>query len=577
MQHNELFDTLSQNLQELESDILLLEEQPHDVERLARIFSVLGLEAQQWGGAEAKKVLDSYKKGRIHPSQATVDAFMGLVEAIKRVFYLAAVDDSEKDASFAPRANNAVASRVPTSEAANPTHSVPNEPELQETADSAVTAPPTGEIDRQQPPETPQQSHQKEQAFIKVNTRKLDELMESVQELVISSTMMGQRLERGTQPNADRAENMGELLEHDRCIDAIRQHVLDIRKVTLRATCTRMARLVREVAQSVGKQVELASSGQEVEVDKSVLDDLADPLIHLLRNAVDHGIEPPEQRQALGKPAAGGIRLDASYENGELVLRIVDDGRGLDKERILAKAKERGLASPDKNVDDFSDRELFGLILQPGFSTAETVSNVSGRGVGMDVVAQSLRAMQGELEISSKQGQGSSFTIRVPADKASLEGISQGVLVQVGGQHFVLRSGCVREVFRPNKGAVHTLAQEGEVVATRHGTLGFYRTHCLLGLEPLHAEPHQGLAVVVESGQELIVLQVDDVLGERQVVVRTFAGMRTFLGETLFSGVAFIGSMTAMILDADLFLHNAKQANQYLCCRFAVCSPEDLR
>jgi len=561
MPHSDLFATLSASLEELESDILQLEESPDDLERMARIFQTLGLESQHWAGEQARQALIPLKEGRVRADQNTVDALLGLVEAFKRLFFLAAGEEVQGQAEPPQGAPEAAPISGEAAES-QPTTTIPQATPPKEPGEPPASAP--------WQPAKPQ----REQSYIKVSTRKLDELMESVQELVISSTMMGQRLER-TMPGhapatADSA--VGELQEHDRCIEAIRKHVLDIRKISLAPTCTRMARLVREVAANVGKQVELVAQGQDVEVDKSILDDLADPLVHLLRNAVDHGIEPPEEREAAGKPPQGEVRLLASQEDGELVLRIEDDGRGLNRRRIFEKARQRGLLPPDAEEAAIPDKLLYNLVLQPGFSTAEKVSNVSGRGVGMDVVAQSLRAMHGELEIASQEGQGSRFIIRVPSDKASLEGITQGLLVDVGGQHFVLRSGSVRGVFSPQAGSVHALAQEGEVVDTREGTLPFYRTHFLLEIPPRSQSPEQGLAVVVESGQEQMALLVDDVLGERQVVVRTFAGMKTFLGESLFSGVAFIGRMTAMILDTDHFIRNARQGDAYLGCRFAACS-----
>lgn len=549
MYEHGLFSKLSQGVETIESDILTLEETPEDVALLQRILQALGVENAFPNSEDARKIMQALREGRIQPNHETVDALLGVLEAVKQLFYLTAgcagglCFDAE---TSEPAHEERDAPAPPAPEEGAPFEQGEDRPEPQ--AEAAKTAP-------------VQEQKQREQQFLKVRTGKLDDLMEGVQELVISSSMLAQQLEA-----SDGAAG-ATLQEHDRRIEDLRKHVLDIRRVGMRATFTRMTRLVREVATATDKEAQLLAEGENVEADKSLVDELADPLVHIIRNAVDHGLETPDAREAAGKQRTGTVRMVASERGGELTLIVEDDGRGLDRERILEKALERGLVKPGQTL---TDSEVFGMILHPGFSTAKVVSNVSGRGVGMDVVSRAIQALQGELDISSEKGVGTRFTIRMPTDRASLEGITQGLLLAIGEQRFVLRSGCVREVFNPDPGSVHVMAEEGEVIHARAGTFPFYRLHCLLHITPRYKAPEKGLGIVVEASGRKIVLLVDDVLGERQVVVRTFTAMHHFLGESLFSGVAFIGSTTAMILDAEAMLAICDQDDFYLQLRFGA-------
>ncbi len=271
---------------------------------------------------------------------------------------------------------------------------------------------------------------------------------------------------------------------------------------------------MRDLAEAVRKQVVVELAGEETELDKSVIEKIGDPLLHLVRNAIDHGLEAPAARQAAGKPVTGRVRLEASQQGGSVYIEVSDDGRGLDRERILSRARAHGLVGAGETP---SDQEVFALIFRPGFSTAETVSEISGRGVGMDVVKQNVEALGGSLAIRSEAGRGTRFLIKLPLTLALLD----GQVLRVGNQVYVLPLVSITESVQPAPGSVHTIEGALEVIVVRRETLPMLRLGRLFGVPAGADDPTEGIVVIVEHEGRRSALLIDGLLGQQQVVIKS--------------------------------------------------------
>jgi two-component system chemotaxis sensor kinase CheA len=279
-----------------------------------------------------------------------------------------------------------------------------------------------------------------------------------------------------------------------------------------------MVRLVRDLSRRQGKRVSLEISGEDTEVDKSVVEAISDPLVHLIRNSIDHGVESSAERVAAGKPAEGRIWLTARQQAGEIRIEVRDDGRGLDRARILRKGIERGLVKGDGA--DLSDADVYKLIFEPGFSTAAAVSDISGRGVGMDVVKQNIESVKGRVEVSSVAGAGSTMALRIPLTLAIIE----GMLVRVGQSRFTLPILSITETVTATARDITRLTNGAEVVRVRGRLLPVYRLHELYQLKPDSTRIEDGLLVVIEDGNQRVCVLVDELIGQRQTVVKSLSG-----------------------------------------------------
>ena len=376
---------------------------------------------------------------------------------------------------------------------------------------------------------------------IRVSTEKVDRLIDLAGELVIAQSMAAQIMNDFTPSRlAALAEAMAEIERYTR---ELQERVMRIRMLPVGSVFSRFPRLVRDTAQSLGKQVALEIEGEETELDKGVVERLVDPLTHLVRNAVDHGIELPEARQASGKPEQGNLRLSARHQGGNVILEIADDGRGLDSARIRAKAVQQGLVAAD---DDLSPERVHALIFRPGFSTVETVSNLSGRGVGMDVVKSGVEAMNGTVAVETEPGRGTTFRIKLPLTLAILDGL----LLKLGDQTYVLPMASIVESIRPRGEQVRDMAGRGEVVVVRKDPLPLVRMHRLFNVPGAVTDPTRGLAVIVEHENRQLALLVDEVLGQQQVVVKSLeTNFRKVEGIT---GATVLGDgRAALILDVS--------------------------
>ena len=379
-------------------------------------------------------------------------------------------------------------------------------------------------------------------ATIRVDLDRVDRLIDLVGELVINQAMLAQRVsEAGLPRSSNVALGLGDLEQLTR---EIQDSVMAIRAQPVKSVFQRMPRLVREVSAMTGKPVRLVTEGEGTEVDKTVIEHLADPLTHMIRNAIDHGLERPEDRAAAGKPADGTVRLAARHRSGRIVIEVSDDGGGIDRPRVRASAVAKGLIAPDAVL---SDEETDNLIFLPGFSTAETVSDISGRGVGMDVVKRSIQALGGRIAIASRPGHGSTFTMSLPLTLAVLD----GMVVSVGGQTLVTPLTAIVETLQPRAGDVHSLGDGATVIAIRGTFIPLVDVGVALGYRAEPLDPARGVTLLIESeGGARAALLVDAIQGQRQVVIKSLeANYRRVPG---VAAATILGDgRVALILDVD--------------------------
>lgn len=375
-------------------------------------------------------------------------------------------------------------------------------------------------------------------AVVKVDTMKLDSLVDFVGEMLIAQSLVVQNRELNALQNEQLARDLAHL---SRISKDLQRTVMSLRMVPIHATFQKINRLVRDLSLKVGKQVDLLTEGEDTELDRTIVEDISDPLVHMIRNSIDHGIEMPEVRVQRGKPARGAVSLKAFHQGGNIVIEVKDNGNGLDRKRILARAIEMGLVKPDEQP---SDSEVFNLIWSAGFSTAEAVTDVSGRGVGMDVVRRNIEKLRGKVEIQSQPGQGSTFSIFLPLTLA----IINGLLVGVGEHRYIVPTLLVRESFRPTANMIHTLHERGEMINLRGRLHPLLRLYAYLGIEPATTDPAQSIVVVVEAGNDIRCLLVDKLLGKHEVVIKSLG--ETFHRNKYLAGAAILGDgRVGLILD----------------------------
>jgi two-component system chemotaxis sensor kinase CheA len=384
---------------------------------------------------------------------------------------------------------------------------------------------------------------------IRVSTEKIDELMNTVGELVITQSMLTQLGTRITGPHSDQLR--AGLAQLERNVRELQESVMRVRMLPISFVFSRFPRMVRDLSQRLGKQVELKLSGDQTELDKTVLEKIGDPLVHLVRNSIDHGIELPQARVAAGKPSTGVISLEAYHKGGSIVVEVCDDGGGLQRERILAKARERNLVGA---TEALTDEQICHLIFMPGFSTADQATDISGRGVGMDVVRRNIKELGGSIEVSSTAGRGSRFVITLPLTLAIVDGQS----VSVGSETYIVPLITIIESLQLEPGGVNRIAGHQEVFWFRDGYVPVVRLHEVFGLEPRTTQLHEGLIMVVEGEGRKVGLFVDDLLGQQQVVIKSLE--TNFRRVDGVSGATILGDgAVALILDVPGLIRVATQ------------------
>ncbi len=386
---------------------------------------------------------------------------------------------------------------------------------------------------------------------IRVGVDKVDHLLNLVGELVITQSMLAQRvLAFDPVEHEHLFAGMSQLERNSR---ELQEAVMSIRMIPISSVFNRFPRVVRDIATKLGKKVDLKLVGETTELDKGLIEKLSDPLTHLVRNSLDHGIESPETRRNRGKPETGTLTLRAFHEGGSIAIEVSDDGAGLNRDRILSKARERGMPVSD----NLSDNEVWQLIFEPGFSTAEQITDVSGRGVGMDVVRRNIQAMGGRIDIESMAGIGSSMSIRLPLTLAIVDGMS----IAVGDNIYIIPLVFIRESMQATASNLHTVTGRDTVIEVRGEYLPVIALHQVFNLETKLTEANQGLLIIVEAEGQRIALRVDDLLGQHQVVIKSLETNFRRVGGV--SGATIMGDgRVALILDIGSLVRLAQSQNQ---------------
>ena len=571
-------------LQDIEQGVLVLETAPTDAETLATVFrafhtlkgnaAVMKLVVLQRLTHELESLLDAARRGSRVLDRDAIDAVLSGADIVAQ--YVAEANsqlDGRETGRTIPLALPAVIDRVhailsspaaaaaplapppgtvplpattprasvavlpPPASTPTPVNTGPDSgSRLSPPEPSAAAAPvPAAPVPAAPVPAAPARPAAVSTGSVRVDTTSLDGLLDLVGELVIAQSMVVQAAASGD-------EHLTRSLAQLRGITTdLQRTAMAMRMVPIRGAFQKMGRLVRDVAVQLGKEIRLIVEGEETELDRTVIEEISDPLVHMVRNAADHAIEPPDVREAAGKPRTGTITLRAFHQGGFVIVQVSDDGRGLDPARIRAKAVERGIVPADAVLDT---RDTLELIFAPGFSTAEQISDLSGRGVGLDVVQRNVERIRGKVEVESAPGAGTMFTIFMPLTLAIIEGL----VVSVGGQRFVIPTLAVRESFRPKAEALATVHGRGELVAVRGQRLPMMRLGQHLGIEGAQADPTRGIVVVLEAGNDRRCILVDELVGKQEVVIKPLGEM--FTGRTPFAGAAILGDgRVGLILD----------------------------
>ena len=532
-----------EHLATVESKMLVLEQNPQDTEAIHAVFRAFHTIKGLAGFLEyavirevahnVETLLDQARSGSLAITPLVVDGVLAGADFLRQ-----AVDAVESELAGRPPAaagdHHVLIARICT---------------LLQPGVGAAPAEETGRAGPEQPgpaaPAAPQESRRDAgkaagSFSVRVETSKLDTLLDMVGEMVIAQSLIRHNPHLATVRDS---RLQGDVSRLARITAEVQRATMSMRMIPIGQLFQRTARLVRDLSRKGGKQVELETSGEETELDKTIAEELADPLMHMVRNAIDHGIELPEERSAVGKNPVARIRLAAYHQAGQIVLEIGDDGRGLDAEKILRKAQQKGLAAEGAQL---SENEVYHLIFEPGFSTAEQVTEISGRGVGMDVVRRHVQKLRGRIEIQSKKGAGARFFLKLPLTLAIIEGL----VVIVGQYRYIVPIFAVREMFRPTPEALSSIRGRDEMALVRGHLLPIVRLHRRFGVAPRTEDPCQGLLVVSESDGKQFCLLVDDLIGKQEVVIKSLgATLKNVAG---IAGGAILGDgRVGLILDME--------------------------
>ena len=533
-----------EHLDNIEQGILVLEEKPGDAEMLGSIFRAFHTFKGASGflrllpvnklSHELENLLDYARSGRLNLTPRIIDVILEGKDILKNfIDELQLQIEQQKPAEPIHVPGNNLTARVKKI-IANP-HAFDQLPDTEEShGPGAEASGPSNSA----PAAAADPRKKAASQVMKVDTRKFDSLVELVGELVIAQTQVSQHPDLVNIRSQQLSRN---LLQLSQIALELQKIAMSLRMVPIKATFQKMNRLVRDLTASIHKQVDLVVRGEDTEMDRTIVEELGDPLMHMIRNSVDHGIEMPEDRVAKGKPPKGTVSLSAFHQGGNMVIEIADDGAGLNKERILAKAMERGIVSADAVLDD---RAIFDLIFAAGFSTAEKITDISGRGVGMDVVKQNITKLRGKIEIDSIKGKGTTFRIVRPLTLAIIDGL----IARVGDQRYIFPTLSVCESFRPTPEMISTVYGKGEVVKVRGKLRPMLRLHELFHVTPRTTDPTQALVIVVESANQQRCILVDELIGKQEVVIKSLDDR--FKQNKALAGAAILGDgKVGLILD----------------------------
>jgi two-component system chemotaxis sensor kinase CheA len=530
------------HLESAEAALLKLDEDPADAESINTVFrafhtikGVAGfLNLKQIGllAHAAETLLDLARKQQIQLTGNLLDIILESSDAMRR---LVTVIEKAANAHEAPAADPMLPPLLERLE-----HAV-KDPTGANGGETAPAAPVVHAKAETEPSAASQAATASPgDATIRISTERLDSLINMVGELVISQSMAAQDVTRIASGDVKLARTMGRLGKITRELQDLS---MSMRMVPVHGVFQKMSRVVRDLCRKAGKQVDFNFTGGETELDRNVVEAIGDPLVHMVRNACDHGIEAPDVRVRCGKAPAGKLTLKAYHQAGSVVIEITDDGRGLNKSKILAKAVANGLIQAGTE-GQLSEQEVFKLIFAAGLSTAEKITDISGRGVGMDVVRKNIEALRGRIDIASVEGQGSTFTIRLPLTLAVIDGL----VVRIAGERYIIPILSVEQSLRPTASQISTIQNRGEMCMIRGSLLPLFRLYRLFNLQPKTEDATQGLVVIVQDNSNRCCLLVDELVGQQQVVIKK-------LGDSLesikgVSGGAILGDGSiSLILD----------------------------
>jgi len=562
-------DFVSETIEHFEvsdENLLTLENDPENEDAIASIFrafhtikgttSFLGLTPIARLAHVAENLLDEVRKKRLAFEGAVVDATFNALDLLKKMTRqletalgtgdLFIPDDDLPDVFLQLKdalaggdgsaAGGTPAAAGKQAESRQPESAAPPEQAASEKPPEETAAPANGQV------ASGSGTGKTVKQTMKIDADRIDLLLETIGELVIVESIVNQEASlRSGEGSGELERNLAQLTKITR---SLQDMGMSMRLIPIDNTFRKMGRLVRDLAKKSGKKIELSMEGRETELDKGMVEKLGDPLVHMIRNAVDHGIEPtPEDRTAAGKNPVGHIVLKAYHQGGGIHIEIRDDGRGLDRDAIAAKAMERGLIT---GTDSMTDEEIFSLIFEPGFSTAAKITDVSGRGVGMDVVRSNIESMRGNVRIRSEKGKGSVFTLVLPLTMAIID----GMIVRIGSERYILPLLSIIESFKPSEKMISTVSGRGETVPFRNRLLPLFRLYKLFGIDDSETDPTRALVVVIEDAGRQVALMVDELLGQNQTVIKNLgAGLRAVEG---IAGASIMADGTpGLIIDVN--------------------------
>jgi two-component system chemotaxis sensor kinase CheA len=552
----EFYGEALEHLQQIEAALLTLERSSDDREALNSIFrsfhtikgnaGFLGLEPMNLLAHEVESLLDLARNRRLRLNSAIIteilcsrDALQALIDQVGRALKTGQVPDRVVPIRHLIESMRQLA--VGSAELVG--EILPAGPGESAAADGIAPAAAAGEG-----PAAPDAAERGAEASrtVRVSTEKLDSLMDVVGELVI---VQSQLLETAHRVGAADPSLQRDVAQLNRIAKELQRTAMALRMIPIKPAFQKMERLARDLACASGKKIDFTTSGEGTRVDRTVVEEIGDPLVHMVRNALDHGLELPAERLAEGKTETGSVRLRAYHEGGSVIVELKDDGRGIDPVKVLAKARRLGLVASDVQLDR---AEIFGLIFLPGFSTAEKITSMSGRGVGMDVVKRNIERLRGKIEVDSEVGRGTVFKIKLPLTLAIIDGL----VVRVGDDRFILPSTSVQMALRPVRKDVVRVQGCGEVLDWHGRLLPLHRLHRHFGIPARAKEPWDGIVVIVEASGKLCALLVDEMISKQEVVIKSLGAFLQGLAGV--SGVAILGDGSiALILDPATLLQAA--------------------
>lgn len=551
--NNDMMDQYITSATELidlsENNLLILENEPENFALVAETFGAIhslkgnsgfmGLSEIEEISIEMETILDSVRNKELQIDQTVVTILLSNIETIRdrisKMSHKVADSTHEPKADPIPAVAQPAAVQIQEIESIQDIHEDIDEEEYesspqlippQDTRPKAVaSAPQTSEniatptaTAPKAPPKQPQMT-QMQKKDIRVETIKIDKLFDLVGELITIETMVTNSpdLTGLTLPNFTKSASMLNKITRE-----LQEITMSVRMMPLEGLFNKMKRLVRDVSLKMDKKVNFEVSGQETEMDKNVIDEIADPLVHILRNAIDHGIESPSARKQKGKHEIGNISLKARYEGNEILIIVKDDGAGINRDKVLKKAIEKGIVTtaPEK----MSDKDVYMLVFEPGFSTADKVTDISGRGVGMDVVKKNLEKLHGSVDVTSTLERGSTFTLRIPLTLAIME----AMVIRVGNARYALPLLAVTESFRTNLKNITSTMDGLEVVKIREEVLPVIRLHELFKKQPDSKDLDKGILIIIESREKQVALFADEIVGQQQAVIK---GLSDYIGK----------------------------------------------